>query len=270
MSDKLTPLHAVDPSKLEFGEPKKMEGGKQTIIPLSLGISSNAFENRFSFQLNRDEEDMFVCRFGLNKLQDGESEATKEKRTIDVTPTPEAEAKLRAIDARVVEYLHANSKALFNKDTFNKEYKPLVRDSATCGPMVTLRIKVVLPSGPGRDKARLTDVQALDDKNGYYKSSYKCITPGSFVMAGVSAPGIWFNPSQCGIALTAFIMVVKPMHRSSGMGLLNFRSAPVKRAAEESAASTAADSAYEPYEEDEGCDEGYGDGDSREKMARYE
>tara|TARA_B110000046_G_C12987000_1_gene396100 strand:- start:771 stop:1454 length:684 start_codon:yes stop_codon:yes gene_type:complete len=210
---------SIDTNNLFFGVARREKNG-QLIVPISTDAHSFSYATRLRFQLGQDQHRMLQSPFGFNALMEGQPKDTP-RRNMDLTPTPELEAKLNELDRWVNENASARSQDFFKTVTLNKQHVPTVRILQNGTKIVRVKVPV------GTNAA---DVSTIEPNGVVRPADWTKLGRGLKVIAIVDTPGIWHNPTQFGISLTARQLLIEETAVAAGLSAFNLAPGLVEEA----------------------------------------
>jgi len=206
-------LSEIDVNALEFGAAFTQNNG-QKIVPLSMVAGRFDFDSRLRIQFGADEDSMLVSEYGLSTPMPGTDPM---RRNLEITVSPEMEAKLRALDEKIATTAAERCNDFFKTATLNKQHMPVLRKSSSGSSVV--RVKVVLGNV---DNA--TKVRALQEDNvSTVVVSAEAMGKNTLMIAVADTPGIWSSATQFGISFTARGLIVRLPAPKGGLGMFNLK-----------------------------------------------
>ena len=203
-------LSAVSVASLCFGPPRREKNG-QLIVPVGTDEHNFNFGTRLRFQLGRDQQNMLVSTYGFNSLMEGQPKDTP-RRNMDLTPSSDVVDALNRIDEWLMQNASQRSQEFFKSATLNKQHVPMVRSLPNGSKIV--RIKV-----PVGDNA--AEVFSILPNGTVVPTDWSRVGRDVKIIAIVDTPGIWHNPTQFGMSLTARKLLVEETAPASGLAAFN-------------------------------------------------
>lgn len=203
-------LSSIDVNSLFFGPPRREKNG-QLIVPVGTDASNFTFGTRLRFQMGRDQEHMLISTYGFNSLMDGQPKDTP-RRNMDLTPTAEVEEALNRIDEWVGQNAATRSQEFFKSPTLNKQHVPMVRTHSSGSKIV--RVKVPVGDNPAEISRILPNKLVVP-------ADWSTVGRNVKVVVIVDTPGIWHNPTQFGVSLTARQLLIEETAPANGLQAFN-------------------------------------------------
>ncbi len=211
MASSVRHISDFDASAVTFSQVRKNTMGGKVVY---LNGSGNA---KLLFQLPQTR-----APFGISSYTDASSGKVSYSLSLSLD-NPEIAAKFKALDDKVLAFVHANSSACLGKQ-YNMEVmrEALYKSPITAGKgeyAPTLKLKLVMNS------AGEFTAEAYDSNRTLIKLDPSTIEKGQSVMTIIEVNQIWFIDNKFGISVRLQQMMLAPTNKLKGFGFIDVQGA---------------------------------------------
>jgi len=188
----------LDTNALFFGTPFQQRNGLK-IVPTSVVDGRFDYDSNLRFQVGNSQVDMAHSQYGMSTPMPG---ANPDRRNMDISISEEAIAKIRALEAKVVEHLAANSQEIFKSPTVNRELSSILK--TTPSGAVVMKVKVAVVGD------RQCAVRVIESPTTCVLKDANALVRNIDLIGIVDCPGVWYDSSRFGVSLTMQSALVRP------------------------------------------------------------
>lgn len=188
----------IDTTKLFFGPAFQQRNGLK-IVPMSIVDGRFDYDSYLRFQVGNNQTDMVHSQYGMSTPMPG---SNPDRRNMDLSVSDEMIAKIRELEAKVVEHFSANSPEIFKSPTLNRELSSILKTTPTGATVMKVKVAVA--------GDRKCAVRVLESPTTCVLKDADALGRNIDLLGIVDSPGVWYDNSRFGVSLTMQSALVRP------------------------------------------------------------
>ena len=191
-------LTDLDTNAIYFGTAFQQRNGLK-IVPMSIVDGRFDYDNYLRFQVGNNQNDMAHSQYGMSTPMPG---ANPDRRNMDISVSDESIAKIRDLEAKVVEHLTVNSQEIFKTPTVSREFSSILKTTPTGNTVMKVKVAVV--------GDRKCAVRVVETPTTCVLKDADALGRNIDVIGLLDTPGVWYDNSRFGVSLTMQSALVRP------------------------------------------------------------